>query len=382
MKAELIRLQKELTKINAPYPKDNLITSYKDILKYRDYLPFYKFNPSVFEALIKVSKDTWGTKERIDRLSIITLIKRYGYMSDEKVSYFMFLKIKNPSNHLKSDLFHLYKRCFEEETPLTKRQLDEAKRTCNSMLFQLPLNDDNIEWLCANAFKDNMILNRVLKYPVKSCIITSWAKNHFNHPQLHSRRAELISWLIDEDLDFSISREILNNDFESLNSIDKKSIEDFLEDQELVKLMNVKAKDFSDDLFAYDDLSNDIEKFNISNPILKQTRRFHDVFYNHQIKDSQSRTAYDFEVMSIYFYDNLTSYTSRIMLWSIYYSRIEQKQKERLLKNYYSKENYHSFMKIIQRLKMTSLMKWLIKQPHLLPDENKTIYPKIDNDMF
>ncbi|MCB0371152.1 MAG: hypothetical protein KDD45_17485, partial [Bdellovibrionales bacterium] len=135
MNKKTIEIRNTITKLENPFPKDDLITSYKDFLKFRAELPFYQFNLNVLTSLIKLSNDTWDTKERISRISIIQLIKRYGFKEDVNVSYYRFLKVNKPSKELRISLFKLFKRCFEKNTPLTNKQSLEAKRICNSMLF-------------------------------------------------------------------------------------------------------------------------------------------------------------------------------------------------------------------------------------------------------
>ena len=42
MNDKQIQIQKAILNLENPYPNDNLITGYKDFLKVRDFLPFYK----------------------------------------------------------------------------------------------------------------------------------------------------------------------------------------------------------------------------------------------------------------------------------------------------------------------------------------------------
>lgn len=383
MKPKTIEIQRAIIQLQNPYPKDDLITNYNDFLKYRDFLHLYQFNIKVFEALIKLSNDLWFTNKKISRISILTTIKRYGYKVDLEKNYYRFLKLEKPSEKLKISIFNLFKRCFDEETPLSKRQVSEAKGICSGMLFYFQLNSTCEQWLCDNAFNSNLILNRVLKYPAKSTIISNWVKKNYTNDNLRTKRAELVSWLIDEDFNFSVNKETLITDFEYLNSIDEKALENFVEELEVIDMMEAEFKETMENR-DHSPLPKDYHnpwlfpEFEVHDrPLIKKSTRFHEVFYNNKIQDENYNTAYDIDEMRKHFHENLAVYTDKVMIWSIYFSRLNKQQKTTLLKKYYSIDNYFSFLKIAKRLKSVALLKWLIKQP--LPDiKRKTV----DLDVF
>lgn len=48
-----------MTEIVNQYPKDNLILSYYDFLKLRNYIGYYKFNTVVFDNLLTLVNNEW-----------------------------------------------------------------------------------------------------------------------------------------------------------------------------------------------------------------------------------------------------------------------------------------------------------------------------------
>ncbi|HRN73853.1 MAG TPA: hypothetical protein PLM81_12040, partial [Ginsengibacter sp.] len=73
------QLQKAIIKLEDTYPDDDLILSYSDFLKVRDYLPYYQFNPAVMYKLVQLTNNTWSSATRISRLSLLQKIKQYYY---------------------------------------------------------------------------------------------------------------------------------------------------------------------------------------------------------------------------------------------------------------------------------------------------------------
>jgi hypothetical protein len=242
------------------------------------------------------------------------------------------------------------------------------------MLFQLPLNNEAIQWLCDNAFESEMVLNRVLKYPVKSEIITNWVKLNYDKDTLRNRRADLVGWMIDYDSNFEVSNQTLIDDFEYLNSLDIKAIENYQDELKATEMMEAEFKETMENR-DHTSISKSytntwlFPEFKVTPPELKQTKRYHKVFYNHKIQDETHKTAYDFQKMRTYYYDNLSTFKENLMLWSTNYSRIDRREKSKLLKRYYSPENYYSFIKIAERNKLVGPLKWLLKNYKLIPKE-------------
>ena len=227
-KQRKIELQRAITEFKKPYPKDDLILSYSDFLKVRDYLGYYQFNPIVFHNLISLVNDIWNTEKRVNRLSLLQKIKQYLHQNTTKHYYSRVIK---PNIELKIEtrksLFNLFRKTFEHGNYVSHKQLDEARKICNNLLMNIELTQIEEEWLCSNIFLSELILNRVLRYPTKSEVISNWAKSNFLNDILRSRRAELVSWVIDQEPTFEIEQQTLMDDFEYLNRSDLQAIQNY-----------------------------------------------------------------------------------------------------------------------------------------------------------
>jgi hypothetical protein len=166
--------------LEKPYPKGDLILSYSDFLKVRDYLSYYQFNPDIFDNLINLANDIWNTEKRISRLSLLQKIKQYLHHDTTRDYYSRNTKPNFQLNvETRKLLFNLFRKTFEEKNYISHKQLDEARKICNNVLINLELTPIEEEWLCSNIFVSELILNRVLRYPIKSEVISNWAKSNF-----------------------------------------------------------------------------------------------------------------------------------------------------------------------------------------------------------
>ena len=216
------------------------------------------------------------------------------------------------------------------------------------------------KWLCENVDTSEHILNRVLRYPIKSKVISAWARQAAHSNNYRSRRAELTSWIIDEQPDYVIDRQMLIDDFEFLNDVDKKAIQKYetaVATNRLIETalsQNPAVNPFLN--FWGNSLEGESESIT-SYPELKLTQRFYKV-----PKDKKNLISYeipDFETMRDVFHKNIDTTIKITMLWSIYYSRLDLPVKTALLKKYYCEETYLSFFKICRRLESTELLMWL-----------------------
>lgn len=195
-------LRRAITEIENPFPKDDLILSYADFLKVRDYLKFYQFNPIVFYHLLALANEEWESAKRINRLSLIRTLKYYLYNGTPGSTEGYYEKISKAPDVIhpletRVLIFDLFKKIFEKVQHISFRQIEEARDICNSLLFNIALTPDEEEWLCTHVSLDNVILNRVLRYPALSDTISKWAEKNYTCNDYRGRRAELLSWIID-----------------------------------------------------------------------------------------------------------------------------------------------------------------------------------------
>ena len=361
-----IELQRAILQIDNPYPKDDFIVSYSDFLKARDYLGYYKFNPVVFNHLVMITNNEWATEKRISRLSLILKVKQYYRVALEIKTNDYYQKAKKKpvplSFETRKQLFEIFKKTFEESKHISNKQLEEARKFCNSLIINIEFTTLEEEWFCNNAFVSELILNRVLRYPTKSSKISNWAKINFTNNNLVTRRAELISWLVDEDPNFEINQQVLIDDFEYLNQSDLQAIQNY--DDEIIanKIIADELRDYVPKTQYYSILDGPYQGANVelSNPELKLNKR------PYSIPHDQSKTypvdIPDFEKLRDEFYSNILIHQKVTMIWGIAYSRLDNELQADLLKKYYCEETYYSLLKVSKRTKNSKILKWILEQ--------------------
>ena len=365
-KQRKIELQRAIKELEKPHAKDDLILSYSDFLKVRDYIRFYQFNPIVFDNLVKIANDNWSTNKRISRLSLLEKIKQYLHnILQETTRNYYFRSTKHNfqlSVETRKLLFSLFRKTFEERQYISRKQLDEAREICNNFLINLELTPTEEEWLCLHVSISEMILNRVLRYPKKSVVISNWVKTNFKNDLFRNRRPELISWIIDQEPTFEISQQTLIDDFEFLNQSDLQAIKNYDDEITANKIIEQELGDYFPKKTQYDffeDTYHD-DKVILSHPELKLTKRPYAVTID-TTKEYPAEIPH-FEKMSEKFYTNLQIHQSITMIWAIAYSRLDNTLKCSQLKKYYSNETYRSMYKVCYRMKNMELLKWMVEQ--------------------
>ena len=75
--------------------------------------------------------------------------------------------------------------------------------------------------LCISSPK---ALNRILRYPVKLEIISTWAFVNFDHQVLKLRRAEAVGWLLDVNPSFEMDAKTIRADFDYMDEMDREAL--------------------------------------------------------------------------------------------------------------------------------------------------------------
>lgn len=360
-------ISRAIAAIERPCPPDDLVKTYKDFLKVRTVLPYYQYNPKVLVSLVDMLYNLWYSKERINRISLITVIKQYGSRVKAVKDYYGRSKAELHPFPVETNrkLCWLFQRCFDMELPINRKQAEIIKVTCNSLLIDAALGAEEEQWLCDNVHKSSMILNRILRYPVASPVISQWARTHYNNDVYRERRAEMAGWVLDENPDFVVDEQTLIDDFESLNQKDKAAIQQYDEemeakkiiDSELGTLLQPKDKNLPE-LFIPDIPS---AEYYSAPPQLELTKRFYPVPLDSAARSKYYANVPDFKAMAEEFYKNIPHIQSTTMLWAVTYSRLGMAKKEELLKKYYRESSANSFFYICQRLQSVNLLQWLCK---------------------
>ena len=348
--SRIIEINKSIAEIENISPANDIISSYQDFLKHREYLHFYQYNEAVFVSLIDLTHGLWNSNERISRASLISVTKRYIKKAETTF---------NIPTQTATKIFELFKEIvYSENLNLSKESVELAKKAINRMMIGIKLDDNQLQWLCDHSDHSDFMLNRLLRYHRKSHIISKWAKQNFEKDFARNRRSEITSWIIDENPKFKIDMETIGYDFEYQIIEDKKLVEIYKQEvdtyrfyeKEVRPLIPARNEPFVDE--------DGIEyKLNIQKtPVLNRPRR-------HYNGHSKSYLGFglipDFDHFYTDFYDKFDYHYNRIMAWSIAYSRLNIDKKISLLSEYYSSETYPTFLTIGKRLKSVEYFKWL-----------------------
>lgn len=368
-KERIKELRRSIAEIENPYPKDDLIMNYSDFLKIRDFLRHYQFNPIVFNNLLKLANDEWKSGKRINRLSLLQMTKRYLHVAQKPTKQDYHIKGSQNNITLSLDtriqMFELFKKSIDDINNIHVKQIEEVSRICNNILINIELTEIEEEWLCHRVEASNHILNRILRYPSKSKVISKWAKDNFKNDKFRIRRAELVAWILDEEPDFVIDRQTLIDDFEYLNKYDSEAIKIYEDEVIANKIIESELGDFFPKKRWYGSDDFDSEPSNktfvdISEPELNLARRFYPIPID-STKEYPLQIP-DYDKLKLDFYDELKIIQKITMIWSITYSRLDNKIKSALLKKYYCDETYYSMYKVGKRTKNTELLGWILEK--------------------
>ena len=207
MDARIRRLKKIIAKIENLYPPDDLIQSYSDFKKYRDVLHHYQYNEKVFYSLVRVTQDVWHSKKRVSRPSLITVMRNYRKKARE---------VSTPPTEISSYLFEIFKDVIHKGVlnHLSADTVHACIRYVNYLLAGVVLRPREVQWLVDHVDFSYNILNRVLRYPIKSDKITAWCRSSYHIDRYRHRRAELTGWILDEESDYTIDPAVIQKDFE------------------------------------------------------------------------------------------------------------------------------------------------------------------------
>lgn len=369
-------LTKAIAEIENQYPPDDLISCYKDFLKHRDYIQYYKYNEKVFYSVITLAAELWNSNLRINRLSMVVAINKYVRNCSEK---------KEMPDYIVSAVISLLKLIIENKPKTRKLTIDMMLTKTVSTMFDFKISESDINTLIENYTKSEAIINFLLKYPYKSKTIRDWVIKNFNNKNLRQNRAELVSWIIDEEPEYVIDHKVLIEDFEYMNYLDIQRIEKYKEEVEAIKAYRRNMKGILPDFTDYSNPFNwpvnekdEDEKLpRHLLPELKLTNRF----YSYPIDMNDDLNAhicvYKFKTNKYYrqhvhvpdflklhksFHSELDTICKKTMIWGIVYSRREENDKLEMIKKYYSEDIYSTFSYIGKRFKNVEFLKWVLSK--------------------
>jgi hypothetical protein len=369
-KARELSIKKAILCLKNKKAPNDLIKTYSDFLRHRNILQSYSFNPSVLDDLLELATKMWTGNRRINRHALLThisaFLRKAVKFSDNRPWNTVYEINTQLNADTKERIFILSKTVFENPGFITHTQLEESKIICNRIMMNLSFSSEGQIWLCRHAFQSKYLLNRVLRYPEKSSIISAWAIENYTHPMVRSRRAEQLAWVLNEDNNHEVTINTLKDDFEHLNELDRKAILAYSDEHEANKLL---IKDFSDflprapkpfDLFD-EGMNWEQNETVASEPELNLTRRFYEI--ERKFVKIQDRTQYipDFEASRIRFFSEVEFIRNLTMVWAICYSRLPQQKKLLLYKKYYAPDLQQSLIHAGNQSRDIVLLRWLLK---------------------
>lgn len=363
-------IEKTIISIDNTYPNDSLITTYKEFLLQKEFLSCYQFNPVVFDNLLSLANTLWTTNTRISRIDLVIKLRQYLcrenslQLKDYQTRPYSFTQ--SLSLDTRKQLFLLFKNTIIESKYVTAKQIEVVRGIANNLLINVGLTEEEETWLCSNVQQYPYLLNRILRYPQKSTVISCWAKENYSDTLYVTRRAELIGWILDENPSFEVNIQRLLDDFEIINQLDKEAIKTYRDD---IYANEVIERDLGDILprktftdFETGSLTEggvDLER-----PVLKLIRRPYG--YPIDMNSGLFMNIPDFKKMTKEFYEQIDLFKKKTMIWSIGYSRLDNSVKTELFKKYYSVETVNSILYIAKKTGNSEILKWIISSKEIL----------------
>jgi hypothetical protein len=181
----LSKLRLILSHHNPEIIKEVEITNYEDIFVNIELLRNSIFNEQIFEKVLDILIDHINEKKRFRKNELLSILKRMKKNSNSELSPKIVRKI-----------FSLYKELIINSSNAVYSAL-------NNLLRGQLLEENEINWLIKNYKNSDSILNRLLKYHIKSKIISDWAIEIYNSKEIENRKSEIIGLILDYNPHFS-----------------------------------------------------------------------------------------------------------------------------------------------------------------------------------
>lgn len=332
-------IDRTIWEITNPKPNCSLFTNYKDFMRNKHIIPYYKFNTQFLNQLLTLAEKTFEQNGRFNHTVMFDMIKIY--IREHKA------KLDLPT---RERVFSLIK-CYYEKAKIS----DKIENNTLSILTNLAISEDAEKWLCEmqdrqmeeecdyySILNRTKFLNRILRYPAKSKMISNWISANYNNDHLRSRRAEAISWILNENADFVVDDQTLIDDFEFTNLLDRKIV---------YNVNEIQSQSEREKEVVFDNLSIYTENSKLC------YRPYVCITYNH-IQGSEP----DFTELHRFFNENIKKIKSQTMLWAVAYSHLTDREKNSLIKKYYLPDLFVTAFKIAKKHRLVKLLIWLKTQ--------------------
>jgi hypothetical protein len=349
-------LLKAIVKIEKPWPTDDKIASYQDFLRHRDLIIYHQFNQTVFEQILDLALLNWTATSKVSRHSLVMTIRRY--VSQQEVD------VNNLIPSIKIKLFELFVLTLTQLDRVSKGQREEVEKWAAQLILGVQFESPQLHQICDFALHHPKALNRVLRYPTKSEIISTWVFENFDNPVLKLRRAEAVGWLLDVNPSFEVDAKTIRADFDYMNEMDREALSNVVMSDVVHQLFNTDwPTDFPIDngipVEPYEIEKKKLPPFAFGKDKLELIKRFYPVKMVYD--KAADNWVPDFEALEEYYQQNQETLRKVTMVWGIAYSRIDKKQKSQLLRKYYTSETHYSIFRVATKHKLLDLLKWMTK---------------------
>lgn len=350
-------LIKAIFKIEKPWPADDVIRSYQDFLKHRELIIYHQFNPVVFECLLDLALLNWASTAKVSRHSLVMTIRRY--VSEQEVN------VDHLNSSVKIKLFDLFAQTLINIDKVPTGQRPEIEKWAAQLILGVNFEPPQIYQLCDFALHYPKALNRVLRYPNRSEIVSNWVQVNFDQNVLRLRRAEAVSWILDLNPDFEVTPETIRADFDFMNEMDREAVSNVVMSDVVHQLFKTEwLSDFPIDngipIEPYEIEKKKLPPFAFGKDKVELIKRFYPVTTVYD--KAADNWVPDFEALEVYFLQNQETLRKVTMVWGIAYSRIDKKRKSQLLRRYYCLETHYSIFRVATKHQLLDLLKWMSKR--------------------
>ncbi|WP_156123026.1 hypothetical protein [Deinococcus radiopugnans] len=164
----------------------------KDIYILRNVLKQCYFNDFLLQYLTTLIIDAVENSIRFRQAEVLKVVK-------------FIMRTRNGqeiSQDLMQNLFQIYSHYILSS-------IENENNAVNTLLKDVDLGEERAKWLVRNCEKSSFVLNRVLRYPVKSASIQNWCKSTLASGKHVDRASEIASHLIP---DFDIVNAFLSEE--------------------------------------------------------------------------------------------------------------------------------------------------------------------------
>lgn len=347
------KIEVSLLKIKAKIPSPKRIQNYTEFIQVKNRLKYNLFSVETYISLVRLTNTLWKSKKPVSRMALLKALDFYFKNASGNIEFL--------SDSDRKEIFRLYKSTIEDCQYLNPKKIEDARKIANRLMRNLCFETEDEKWLCNQVINYPHVLEVIFYYPKKSSVFQNWVKDNFLKFEFRVFRAELLSYLFDEDEDYIFDPFILLDDFKSHNRMDKKIIEDFKLEYEAFELLKIELKGLTTDKIDYPKelewLRNDFEYEGLHYPVIKFVKRTYPV----PTVFSYADEIYipDFKKLKKYFSTNFFRIYFATVLQGIAFSRLDKSKKIKLLKKYCYKESIQDFIKIGEKFKLEDALIWL-----------------------